>query len=105
MSERIRIPVEMDLSRGKRARLQTGELDLALFNVDDRLYAIDDSCPHQGASLLMGKIDGTLLRCPAHGLQFDLSTGCMRGGGIAVRSYPLELIDGAIYLTVPDATT
>lgn len=90
---------------GKRTMLRTESLCIAIFNVDDTLYAIDDSCPHAGSSLFMGKLDGLYLQCPAHGLRFHLQTGCMPGGkGLAVRSYSIGLIDGHLSLSVPDDT-
>lgn len=90
---------------GKRTLLRTGDLSIAIFNVNDTLYAIDDSCPHAGSSLLMGKLDGLYLQCPAHGLRFHLQTGCMPGGqGLAVRSYCVGRIDGQLGITVPANT-
>lgn len=107
MKDTIDVPASVDLGTGKRARVQADGVDIALFNVDGRVYAIDDSCPHQGSSLFVGKLDGRMLQCPAHGLRFDLATGCMRGGGLAVRSYPVEVVDGRIriVLTVPSANS
>jgi len=52
MKHTIEVPVSVDLSIGKRARVQAnGGVDIALFNVDGQIYAIDDRCPHNGASL------------------------------------------------------
>jgi nitrite reductase/ring-hydroxylating ferredoxin subunit len=55
------------------------EHDIALFDLGGTLYASEDSCPHQGASLFGGKLSGRLIKCRAHGLRFDLATGCMPG--------------------------
>jgi 3-phenylpropionate/trans-cinnamate dioxygenase ferredoxin subunit len=90
---------------GKRALLRTDGLCIAIFNVNDTLYAIDDSCPHAGSSLFMGRLDGLHLQCPAHGLRFHLQTGCMPGGkGLAVQSYSIGLVDGHLSIAVPDGT-
>jgi 3-phenylpropionate/trans-cinnamate dioxygenase ferredoxin subunit len=88
---------------GKRTLLRADGLSIAIFNVDDTLYAIDDSCPHAGSSLLTGRLDGLNLQCPAHGLRFNLQTGCMPGGkGLAVQSYAIGLVDGHLSITLPD---
>ena len=42
-----------------------------LFNIDGSVSAPDNSCPHNGASLASGQLEGRLLRCPAHGLRFE----------------------------------
>jgi len=48
---------------------------IALFRVGDRFYAIDDECPHQGASLSEGTVEGEEVECPWHSSRFDLRTG------------------------------
>lgn len=52
---------------------------IVLFNVDGVIHAIDNSCPHNGASLANGRLDGHVLQCPAHGLRFDLVSGRVIG--------------------------
>lgn len=88
---------------GKRTLLRLKGKTIALFNVDDALYAIDDSCPHTGGSLLTGKLDGRMLQCPAHGLKFDLATGCMRSGGLAVATYAVAWVNNQATIAIPDA--
>jgi len=105
MKHTIEVPASVDLSLGKRARVQANGIDIALFNVDGQIYAIDDSCPHNGASLLFGKLDGRWVQCPAHGLRFDLANGCMRGGGMNVRAYPVDIVEGCIRITLPTPIT
>ena len=105
MKVTIEVPVSVDPGIGKRARVQANGIDIALFNVDGEIYAIDDSCPHNGASLLFGKLDGRWVHCPAHGLRFDLATGCMRGGGMSVRAYPVDIVEGCIRITLPTPIT
>jgi nitrite reductase/ring-hydroxylating ferredoxin subunit len=48
---------------------------IAMFSVDGELFAFDDACPHVGASLGNGKLEGKLVTCPAHKWQFDITTG------------------------------
>jgi len=48
---------------------------VALFNVDGTLYAVDDTCTHEGGPLSEGEVDGTIVTCPWHGACFDLTTG------------------------------
>jgi 3-phenylpropionate/trans-cinnamate dioxygenase ferredoxin subunit len=48
---------------------------IALFHVDGAFYAIDDTCPHMGASLAEGEIDGDQVICPWHDARFSLKTG------------------------------
>jgi nitrite reductase (NADH) small subunit len=48
---------------------------IAVFRVADRFYALDGICPHAGGPLGQGCLEGTIVTCPWHGWQFDVSTG------------------------------
>jgi nitrite reductase/ring-hydroxylating ferredoxin subunit len=48
---------------------------IALFNAGGRIFAIDDACPHEGASLAEGALDGTTVVCPWHAAEFDVTCG------------------------------
>ena len=104
MTRRIEIPASRLPLSGERVALQVEDKGLALFNVDGSLYAIDDSCPHQGASLLGGSLQGRTIQCRAHGLRFDLATGCMPNvSNFGVATYPVEISDGKTFLIFPDS--
>jgi 3-phenylpropionate/trans-cinnamate dioxygenase ferredoxin component len=60
--------------------------EVALFNVDGTVYAIEDSCLHKGASLATGALDGKVVTCRAH--------------GYGVASYPVKIVDGKILVAV-----
>lgn len=48
---------------------------VALCNVDGQIYAIDDVCTHDEATLDQGDLDGFEIECPRHGARFDVRTG------------------------------
>jgi 3-phenylpropionate/trans-cinnamate dioxygenase ferredoxin subunit len=48
---------------------------LLLARVGDKYYAADNLCPHLKGSLADGTLEGTVVTCPKHGSQFDLSDG------------------------------
>ncbi len=48
---------------------------IALFHTADGWYAIEDTCPHRGASLAEGAVHGKEVYCPLHMARFDLTTG------------------------------
>jgi 3-phenylpropionate/trans-cinnamate dioxygenase ferredoxin subunit len=61
--------------------------DIMLARVGDKYYAIANRCPHMGGDLATGELEGTVITCPRHGSQFDITDGhnvrWMRGSGIA----------------------
>jgi nitrite reductase/ring-hydroxylating ferredoxin subunit len=71
---------------------------LALFHVEGRFFAIDNSCPHRGGPLGEGVLEGRVVTCPWHGWEFDVTTGAgTRNPAACVRSVPVEIRDGAVY--------
>jgi 3-phenylpropionate/trans-cinnamate dioxygenase ferredoxin subunit len=91
MKRLIEIPASRLPAEGQRVLLHHEEMSVLLFNVAGILHAIDDSCPHSGASLFAGKLQGNMLQCPAHGLRFNLDKGCPGTKGMEVRTYPISL--------------
>jgi len=51
------------------------EREIALFNVEGVLYAINNRCPHKSGPLIRGYLDGCAIKCPMHGWRYDLATG------------------------------
>ena len=91
------------LPAGRGRRVCRAGLDLAVFRVSDAVYAIDDSCPHAGGSLSNGKLQGTRVTCPVHGLRFDLDNVSPPGAPtLEVNKYPLQVVAGMVMLAVPD---
>jgi len=104
MAEWVDVASREQLPEGGRWLMRRAGCEVALFNVQGSLYAIDDSCPHAGASLVTAKLDGTTVACRAHGLRFELATGCMRGGaGLQVRTYPVRVHNGRIEVDLAPA--
>ena len=50
--------------------------EIAVFRRGERFHAMDDKCPHMGASLSMGKLVADKVQCAWHDWSFDLETGC-----------------------------
>ncbi|PJI47259.1 MAG: Rieske (2Fe-2S) protein [Pseudomonas sp.] len=87
----IHIPAERLPAPGGRSLVHHEKGIILLFDVDGELHAIDDRCPHAGASLFSGRLDGRWLQCPAHGLRFDLATGCPAGiKGFGLQRYEIQ---------------
>jgi len=49
--------------------------EILLARVGDKYYAVDNRCPHMKGDLSQGKLEGTVVTCPVHGSQFDISNG------------------------------
>jgi nitrite reductase/ring-hydroxylating ferredoxin subunit len=104
-----------DLPPGSATVVQAHGRKVAVFNVGGRFYAVDDRCPHHGASLCRGRVSGTMLpsepgeyrwglegrvvTCPQHAWQFDLETGeSLFDPAKRVRAYAVEVRDGVVHI-------
>jgi len=81
--------------------------DVAVFRRQDRLYAIQNRCPHEGGGLGGGTLDGEDVICPLHGYRFNLETGACSTDP-ALRAKTSALVPHAGGFTVearPDRTS
>ena len=70
---------------------------LALININGEFHALDDRCPHRGAPLGAGYLDGTRLFCPLHGWEFDARTGaCTTRPDLPVARHPVSVENGRV---------
>jgi nitrite reductase/ring-hydroxylating ferredoxin subunit len=71
----VKVATVSELPPGKAKQAKVGEKMLAVFNVNGSFYAIDDTCPHRGASLAEGELEGHEVICPWHAAVFDVTSG------------------------------
>lgn len=98
----IRVCPLAELPPGEALRLDLRPA-IAIFHTEDgQLFAVDDTCSHQRASLADGWLDECVVECPLHHSRFDLRTGEPDGPPATrpVRTHQVSVVDGDIYLTV-----
>lgn len=64
-----------DLEDGQMKAFEVNGREVLLAMVANKYYAADNLCPHMGANLSIGKLEGTILTCPRHASKFDLIDG------------------------------
>src|SRR5687767_194066 len=99
---RIELCSTADVAIGAALKVETEDLELAVFNIDGEFYVIDDHCTHGPGSLSEGYIDGDVVECNFHNGAFNIRTGevveppCT----IPVRTYKTEVSDGKVFVVV-----
>src|SRR5918999_5338286 len=78
--EWVKVGSEGEVPDGEMSSFGAGDRMVAIVNIEGDLHAFDDVCTHQGCSLAEGELDGTIVECPCHGSQFDVTTGEAVGG-------------------------
>jgi 3-phenylpropionate/trans-cinnamate dioxygenase ferredoxin component len=90
-----------DLVPGEGFRVAEFRPPIAVFlTEDDEVFALDDTCSHQEASLADGWVEDCWVECPLHASRFDLRTGRVDAppAKLAVRSHEVELRDGEVWV-------
>ena len=75
MSNLVEVGKVGELADGTMKKALAQGREILLARVGDKYYAADNHCPHMGGELLQGKLERTIVTCPRHGSQFDLSDG------------------------------
>lgn len=103
MSRWVAVARTDELPPGAGRTVRAGDRDLAVWNDGGRFFAIDDGCPHQGASLGEGTLHNGRVICPWHSWIFELATGECRGvPGLAVGCYSTRASGGMIEVEIPE---
>ena len=71
----VALATEADVPPGKMYRAVHQGKAYLLANVDGTVYAVDDMCTHEDASLYKGSLHDDCVKCPLHGSRFRLATG------------------------------
>jgi cytochrome P450/nitrite reductase/ring-hydroxylating ferredoxin subunit len=71
--------------------LSAGGVDLVALRTKGGLRVFEGRCPHQGALLGEGELDGEMLVCRNHRWRFDATTGARDGGPQCLRACPTEV--------------
>jgi nitrite reductase (NADH) small subunit len=89
-----------DIPRLGARIIRTSGGDIAVFRTaDDRIFALDDRCPHKGGPLSQGIVHGDRVTCPLHNWQIGLADGiAITPDEGCVAAHAVRVEDGAIAL-------
>jgi len=111
MSKFIELAKTEELKSGAMKKVTAEGQEILLARVGDKYYATANRCSHMNGDLSQGKLEGTVVTCPRHGSQFDISNGrvvrWLKGGLMsklagalktsrALRVYNVKIEDGRV---------
>lgn len=104
MAEVLKIANLHDVKQGKMFRTKINGKAILLANINMEIFAIDDTCTHEDASLYKGALKGHCVECPLHGSHFDFRTGKPDGQPAteAVQTYKVEVKNNEIFIIIKD---
>ena len=105
-----------EIPEGGRKLVKIGDIEVGIFRIHDRFYAVQNECVHQSGPVCSGKISGVLcanvtankvktewlkegeiLICPWHGVEYEIITGrCFAYKDRTLRTFPVRVEDGKV---------
>ncbi len=101
MDDFVKVCSADDVPDDTALAVEIGGRPVAVFKVGDRFSAVEDICPHQGASFEGGPLDGEIVTCPLHGWRLNVITGeSLDAPGVKIETYDVEIVDGDVYVRI-----
>ena len=91
-----------EIPNGSTKKFVINDEEITICNINNQIFAINDNCSHDEASLQEGFIDGYEIECPMHGAKFDIRTGevtCLPAVS-PIKTYNIKINNGAIELEI-----
>ena len=93
-----------DLKTRKLICAKTEGYRILIALAENSVYAVDDMCSHEDASLSKGSLHGDCVKCPLHGSRFRLTSGeaLDEPAEEALNTYPVKIEGDRIMVGIPD---
>ena len=92
-----------EIAEGTGKAFLVGNRMIAVFNTGTEYYAIDDVCPHMGASLASGRVENNVVTCPWHAWRFSICDGTWCDNPkISIDNFPTRVINDEIQVSIPE---
>ncbi len=95
-----------EIPEGEGRAFEVGDRMIAVFNDAGVLRAMDDMCPHMGASLATGFLEDSIVACPWHAWRFDTRDGTWCDNRrLKIDVFEIRIVDNEIQVEVPEQPT
>ncbi len=101
MGTLAKIADKSELQPGEAKVIEVQGKTLALFNVDGRFYALDNTCLHRGGPLGEGELEGPVVTCPWHGWRWDVTSGANTNNpAVKVACFPVKVEGTSVFVEI-----
>ncbi len=96
----VRVCSAGELAEGEIRSFDIEGDNILLARHGDKVFALADTCSHDGAELSDGDLVNGQIQCARHGGRFNLETGeaTQMPAVVGIKSYDVEIRDGDIYV-------
>ncbi len=105
MDNFIKVATRDEIPAGGSKLVEVGQTQVALFNLEGELYALENVCTHDDGPLVDGDVvNGCEVICPRHGARFDIRTGEAKGfpAFMPTNTYQVREENGDVYMESPE---
>jgi nitrite reductase (NADH) small subunit len=100
----VEVAAAGDLAPGAALTAPAGDGEVAVFNVDGDLLAVEARCLHKGGALADGHLSAGVVTCPLHWWRYDLRTGERLGApDLRLSCYRVRVVDDRVEVLVPNS--
>jgi len=102
MAEKVLVAPKEEFGSGSYKTVFAANTNVAVFNLGDEFFAIEDVCTHDGGQLTGGEVGGEEVICPRHGARFCIKDGEARTPPAFedVETFDTEIQDGNVYVLI-----
>ena len=101
MAVLTKVAKKSEIPPGTGKVIEVGGRTIAVFNCEGAFYAIDNTCKHRGRPLGEGSLSGTMVTCPWHGWEYDVTSGaCTMDSSITVQKFDVKVEGDDILVSV-----
>ncbi len=102
MPRHIAVASMSDVPPGACLSVEADGISIALCNLNGKVYALDNTCPHAGGPLGEGTLDGDCVVCPWHGWRYQVYTGARpENPDFKVDCFPVSIEGESIIVELP----
>ncbi len=95
----LRASKKDEVPPGTIREFQLDGKNIAVANVDGKIFAINNVCLHRGGPLGQGELEDSTVTCPWHGWQYDVTTGKVKiNPAVGVETYAVEVRGDDIFV-------
>lgn len=101
VAEEIKVCNLEDIPTQGGRLVSLGDRDIAIIRTSsDRVFALDNKCPHKEGPLVEGVVTGNTIICSLHAEKIDMETGKPKSENLScVKTYKVTIKDGSVYLS------
>mgnify|MGYP001558790806 CR=1 FL=1 len=98
MQEFVKVANVNEIPLGSSKVVTIDNKEIAIFNINNKFYAIDHLCPHKRGPLGDGWLNEKIVTCPWHQWSFDLDTGISTDKVYKAKVFQVKLEDDSVFI-------